>query len=270
MEVFEREPHGFDIVIGNPPYVRQEKVSDPLRRFGRRQYLDRLQAALKDLYPNFFRNRALSGRADYYLYFYLHGLSLLNEKGVFCFITSNSWLDVDFGKDLQEFLLRHSHIKMVVDNRARRSFAQADVNTVIVLLAPPSPRPLSEEEMRARPVRFVAFRVPFEEALSAVTFLEVEDEGLYRQRGAFRLLERREFRSILLDHWQLFQEGLETPEEESPLRPAPRYVGNKWGGKYLRAPDIFFTLLEKGERYRAFRFGEDVVIVEDVTDTLED
>ena len=42
------------------------------------------------------------------------------------------------------------------------------------------------------------------------------------------------------------------------------------GRKYLRAPDIFFTILEKGQRYRVFIYGKEPVIVEDVTDKLED
>ena len=42
-------------------------------------------------------------KSDLYIYFYFHGLYLLNPKGTFCFITSNSWLDVGYGKDLQEF-----------------------------------------------------------------------------------------------------------------------------------------------------------------------
>jgi hypothetical protein len=48
---------------------------------------------------------------------------------------SNSWLDVDFGKNLQEFLLKHGHVKMIIDNKAKRSFSNADINTIIALLS---------------------------------------------------------------------------------------------------------------------------------------
>jgi len=124
VEIFEDENPGFDIVIGNPPYVRQEKIRDYLERFERREYLKRLNEGLRAIYPAFMgKRRQISGRADYYIYFYLHALSLLADKGTFCFITSNSWLDVDFGKDLQEFFLRYGHLKMVIDNQAKRSFA---------------------------------------------------------------------------------------------------------------------------------------------------
>jgi hypothetical protein len=267
VEIFEDENPGFDIVIGNPPYVRQEKIRDYMERFDREEYLRRLNESLRAIYPAFLgKSRRISGRADYYVYFYLHALSLLADGGVFCFITSNSWLDVDFGKDLQEFFLRFGHLRMVIDNRAKRSFAQADVNTVIVLAGPPERRrPLTEEEMKRRFVRFVAFRVPFEEAISPVVFSEIEDESLYQPLAGFRVLRRPEFRAILADQWSLYQEGLAEPEEDEAapsggkarrrgkgapalggmaLRP---YAGAKWGGKYLRAPDIFFTILEKGK-----------------------
>jgi hypothetical protein len=267
VEVFEDEDPGFDIVISNPPYVRQEKIRDYMERFDREEYLRRLNESLRAIYPGFMgETRKISGRADYYVYFYLHALSLLADGGAFCFITSNSWLDVDFGKDLQEFFLRFGHLKMVIDNRAKRSFAQADVNTVIVLASPPERRrPLTEDEMKRRPVRFVAFRVPFEEAISPVVFSEIEDESFYQPLAGFRVLRRPEFRAILTDQWSLYQEGLAEPEEDEAapsggkarrrgkgapalggmaLRP---YAGAKWGGKYLRAPDIFFTILEKGK-----------------------
>ncbi len=266
VEIFEDENPGFDIVIGNPPYVRQEKIRDYLERFDRSGYLARLNESLRAIYPAFMgKSRRISGRADYYVYFYLHALSLLADRGAFCFITSNSWLDVDFGKDLQEFFLWHGHLKMIIDNRVKRSFAQADVHTVIVLAgAPERKRVLREEEMRQHPVHFVAFRVPFEEAMSPVVFSEIEDERLYQPLASFRALNRPEFRAILHDQWSLYQAGLgEEEEEEETTRPRRRkgrpperrltlaesrlYAGDKWGGKYLRAPDIFFTILEKGK-----------------------
>lgn len=247
VEVFEDDNPGFDIVIGNPPYVRQEKIRDYLGRFERKEYLNRINEGLRAIYPAFMgKGRKISGRADYYVYFYLHGLSLLADKGAFCFITSNSWLDVDFGKDLQEFFLRHGHLKMVIDNRAKRSFAQADVNTVIVLAGPPErKRALTEKEMKERAVRFMAFREPFEMAVSAAVFTEIEDETLYRPLAGFQVLVRPEVRSVLWDQCSLHQDGLESGEGK--LEEARKYKGNKWGGKYLRAPDIFFTILEKGK-----------------------
>ena len=256
MEIFESDKRGFDIVIGNPPYVRQGKIADPTKKpedYGGRtsegwkrlkaEYKEKLQRSVWLAYPRFFRyetekrkaKRKIDGRADYYVYFYLHGLSLLNEKGTFCFITSNSWLDVGFGKDLQEFLLKHSHMKMILDNQRKRSFRESDINTVIVLLAPADDR---KDWGLDKVARFVTFKVPFEEVLSPVVWMEIEETT--------DIMKRPEFQCVAKKQRELYEEGLEILREGKDLAASGKYVGNKWGGKYLRAPDIFFVILEKG------------------------
>jgi hypothetical protein len=257
VEIFEGDKRGFDIVLGNPPYVRQEMIAPPLLReedFSPEQWRKKkaehkakLQHSACELWPRFFKNRKPDGKSDLYVYFYLHGLSLLNEKGSFCFITSNSWLDVGYGADLQEFLLKHSHVKLILDNEVKRSFAQADVNTVIVLLAPPDDH---REDGLSKTARFVMFKKPFEEVARAEVFKAIEAVTERQSTEAYRVTARPQR--------ELLEEGLESgTDEESPtpqkrkshgpLIKTARYIGNKWGGKYLRAPDIFFTILEKGK-----------------------
>lgn len=257
VEVCESAKGGFDIVIGNPPYVRQERIADPrlpreqVTPENKREYKAKLARAVYNAWPHFFgykpaqdtTARKLDAKSDLYIYFYFLSLGLLNAKGSFCFITSNSWLDVGYGKDLQEFLLRHSQVKMVLDNRARRSFSQADINTVIVLLAPPDER---EEWGLEKTARFVMFFRPFEYVLFPEVFWSIEDA---RERESNEL-----FRVNPVPQRSLLEDGLEQPEDQEEAKPvraplikgAP-YIGNKWGGKYLRAPDIFFTILEKGK-----------------------
>jgi hypothetical protein len=244
----------FDIVIGNPPYVRQEKIRDPrLPRAeataeNKRRYKAKLAATVSQAYPSFFGGRAgpgsaarrLNAQSDLYVYFYFRGLSLLAEKGTFCFLTSNSWLDVAYGAALQEFLLRQCHMKMILDNQARRSFASADVNTVVTLLSPPAGR---HDEGLGQVARFITFRVPFEQVSSAV-LLEIEAASERRTTPEYRVLPIRQ------DH--LLQDGCELSRDESvrhgpsgPRLRAARYDGNKWGGKFLRAPDVFHRIREK-------------------------
>jgi hypothetical protein len=257
VEIFEGDKRGFDIVLGNPPYVRQEMIAPPLLReedFSPEQWRKKkaehkakLQHSACELWPRFFKNRKPDGKSDLYVYFYLHGLSLLNEKGSFCFITSNSWLDVGYGADLQEFLLKHSHVKLILDNEVKRSFAQADVNTVIVLLAPPDDH---REDGLSKTARFVMFKKPFEEVARAEVFKAIEAVTERQSTEAYRVTARPQR--------ELLEEGLESGTDEEhptpqkrkshgPLIKTARYIGNKWGGKYLRAPDIFFTILEKGK-----------------------
>ena len=178
----------------------------------------------------------LDAKSDLYIYFYFHGLSLLNPKGSFCFITSNSWLDVGYGKDLQEFLLKHCNAKQIIDNQSRRSFASADVNTVICLFsAPDEKRKFGLDET----TRFVMFKTPFEGALDAVIFEEVED--------AVERTSTEEHRIFPVTQRDLLESGSDHQTR--------KYTGDKWGGKYLRAPDIYWTILEKG-RDKLVRLGD--------------
>ena len=157
---------GFDIVIGNPPYVQQEDIEDPLtpRRFSKEEYKSLLQKEAQKDIAQFVpykgsntKPHAPGGRSDLYVYFYARSLALLNSKGIHAFVVSNAWLDVGYGTWLQEVFLRVAPLRFVIDNRVKRSF-EADINTVItVAWAPGAGVP---EEW---PTYFVSARSPFEE-----------------------------------------------------------------------------------------------------------
>ncbi|MEM3484368.1 MAG: DNA methyltransferase [Candidatus Bathyarchaeia archaeon] len=245
-EVFG-EKGGFDIVIGNPPYVRQEKIAPPnmlrseVTNEDKKEYKDKLLKSIQVHYPFI---KKIDKRSDYYVYFYFHGLSLLNEKGTFCFITSNSWLDVRYGKDLQEFLLKYCPIKAIYDNEARRSFEHADVNTVIALFGAPVIRKNGNEWTALKnTARFVMFKKPFEDVINTKNLIAIEKAETFTNTESYRVYPVKQER--------LLEEGWEIPEgEESVLTEkfsTGKYIGNKWGGKYLRAPEIYWKILEKGK-----------------------
>lgn len=251
------EKGGFDIVIGNPPYVRQEKISPPNRLKeevtleDRREYKGKLLKSVKAHFPLI---QKINKKSDYYIYFYFHGLALLNPKGTFCFITSNSWLDVGYGKGFQEFLLKYVPIKAIYDNQARRSFEHADVNTIIALFG----APLVKDKYAAGKhlalsniARFVMFKKPFEEVINSRNLMAILSHDPYAMSLFPQVLNTSEFRVFPLKQEKLLEEGWEYPEEAEKKEAygfnVGKYTGNKWGGKYLRAPDIFFTILEKGK-----------------------
>lgn len=236
VEVFESQRRGFDIVIGNPPYVRHEEIRDPQNGLTNAEYKERLARAVYSAWPKTFASQpgkkkkwALDAKSDLYIYFYFHALSLLNERGTFCFVTSNSWLDVGYGRDLQEFLLTRGHVKLVIDNQMRRSFATADVNTVIVLFGAPHDSSSKRAEISSNLSRFVMVTAPFEVVLNADTWQQIENTS---ERSI-----TPEYRTYPLTQEELISNGLDDQEQ---------FAGDKWGGKYLRAPNIFLTILDKG------------------------
>ena len=100
-DVFARG--GFDIVIANPPYVRQEAIKDQKPA---------LQAE---------RYECFSGTADLYVYFYELASKVLCQGGVIVFISSNSFLNAAFGEKLRGFLAKKHKIHELID------FGEADV-----------------------------------------------------------------------------------------------------------------------------------------------
>ena len=86
---------GFDVVIGNPPYVRGEKIPDKAR----------LRAGFDDFYK---------GTADIYTYFFRKGIDLLRDNGLL-FITSNKFMRADYGTPLRAFLRQYAPPRMIVD-----------------------------------------------------------------------------------------------------------------------------------------------------------
>ncbi len=240
-EVFA-EKGGFDICIGNPPYVRHQDIEPPTEhlenyapdewRVRKQAYKDKLLRSVQALWGDSTR---VDRKSDLYVYFYHAALSLLRPGGVFCFINSNSWLDVGYGARLQDFLLRQMRILQVIDNHAERSFAQAEINTVIVLLQ----RPGDNIPQWDHVARFVAYKRPFDEAITTTNLLTIERARSVIRTEALRVYPVSQ-RELLLEGTQFASEetkkGIELGLEYK------RYEGAKWGGKYLRAPDIFLEI----------------------------
>lgn len=86
---------GFDVVIGNPPYVRQESLKEQ-----------------KEYYQS--RYAVYQGTADLYAYFIEKGISLLRPGGIFSYIVANKWMRANYGKPLRKFLLT-KQIEEIVD-----------------------------------------------------------------------------------------------------------------------------------------------------------
>ena len=120
-------PASYDLVIGNPPYVRHQSLRDP---FGRADdYAARVHAAVATLAPGL----ALSRRADLAAAFLVLGVSLLRPGGVLAFVTTSAWLDAAYGDRLGHHLLDAGLVDLV-DRPAERTFATAAVGSLIVVV----------------------------------------------------------------------------------------------------------------------------------------
>jgi hypothetical protein len=279
-EVFQMKK-GFDIVIANPPYVRQERIEDLSGFYNRNEYKEKLIEQIRLDWSYGYEGepklhpipQKFDKKCDLYVYFYLKGLKLLNPDGVLCYISSNSWLDVGFGRILQEVLVKRCPIVAIYDNQVKRSFKHADVNTIIALIKAPKERDF-DEEVKNNKVRFVMFKKPFEEIMFSEIFIDLEKDYNLKEFQEGKRRENEKYRLHILNQKDLWEFG----KDEKTAQ----YIGNKWGGKYLRAPEIYWKILEKGKGklvklgdIAEVRFGiktgaNEFFYVEDVTDKIED
>ncbi len=105
---------GFDCIIGNPPYIRQEQIK-PIKPLLEKQYQD-------------FYNST----ADIYTYFFALSFNLLKEKGFNAFITSNKYARAKYGAKLRELLLKKTTIVSYMELNALKVFESAAVDTSIM------------------------------------------------------------------------------------------------------------------------------------------
>ncbi len=105
---------GFDCIIGNPPYIRQEQIKD-------------IKPLLQKQYQGFY-----NGTADIYTYFFALSYHLLKDKGFNAFITSNKYARAKYGAKLRELLLKKTTIVSYMELNALKVFESATVDTSIM------------------------------------------------------------------------------------------------------------------------------------------
>ena len=88
---------GFDIVVANPPYVRQELIKH-------------LKPSLKKVFPEIY-----SGTADLYCFFYARAFELLRKKGMLAFISSNKWFKAKYGEKLRKHIADNCQVQSITD-----------------------------------------------------------------------------------------------------------------------------------------------------------
>ena len=110
---------GFDVVIGNPPYVRQEALG-PFKPYLAQRYA------------------SYHGVADLYVYFYERGLELLAPDGKLSYIVTNKWLRAGYGEPLRRLFSERAVLEEIIDFGHAPIFEDADTFPCILLLGPRS------------------------------------------------------------------------------------------------------------------------------------
>jgi len=105
---------GFDIVIANPPYIRQEKIRNLKPILNKQGY------------------EVFNATSDIYTYFYEKGYQILKESGILCFISSNKWMRAKYGEKLRKFFKEKVKLIKIIDFNGYKVF-EATVDTNIII-----------------------------------------------------------------------------------------------------------------------------------------
>lgn len=280
-----------DAVIGNPPYVRQEHIpkAADLKLALLDQSKEHIAAAAEKAFPGI----NLSKQSDLHLYFWPVAAQFLKPDGWFGFLTSSSWLDAKYGFALQRWILSHFRLVAIIESVYEPWFEDARVKTAATILQRCDDGGKRDENL----VRFVRLKRPLLEILQRPTKADVRAEAATQLRDL--ILKKRsnfsndDLRIMVKPQGALWSEGLSVarmfarqkalaadkaesetdspksnvPGEQQHIRHAGMealdYGGGKWG-RYLRAPDFYFTLMrEFGDHFT--RLGEITTIKRGIT-----
>lgn len=155
---------GFDVVIGNPPYIRQEEIS-PIKPYLQANY------------------RTYVGTADLYVYFVEKGVELLRANGQFAYILPNKWMQAGYGKSLRLFFLE-TRLQSIVDFGDLPVFQEAITYPCVLQLSKAEPTP-QFSAARITALDFPSLDKYVQESAYSVTQSRLNGEGwsLSRERA---------------------------------------------------------------------------------------
>lgn len=208
----------FDACIGNPPYIRQELITN--------------KEVWNGLAKKEFGLKKINQQSDLYVYYLMHTAAFLKEGGRLGYVISASWLDISFGTGLQKFILDHFKIIAIIDYQKKRSFETASINTVIVIIE----KCLDRKERIKNNVKFVRIFCEYEKLI-----------GMSRSKERFKRVNdfageiesaKKNFRNenLLID--VINQNRLESNSTIDGI-----YKNGHWGARFLRSPEIFNKII---------------------------
>ena len=259
----------FDAVIGNFPYINNSQIEkqkadylDTIRRVVAEDWFlaapEMFTIADRRLQADYERQRRvgndlatfipyatpdISTYADLYVYLFFHAARFLKPGGRMGIVTSNAWLDVNYGDALQRFFLGYFKITAILESRCEPWFEDAAVNTVVTILE----RCEDAAERDTNAVKFVKVKRKLAD--------------LVPQDMRLQALARWQRLNGLVQHIEAVYQGADDPacpvtHEDADFRIRAMHQGAlraqveaagktvKWG-PYLRAPNVYFDLLHQ-------------------------
>ena len=264
---------GFDAIIGNFPYVGANQINQK-----HKDYLDYIRRTLIDAwledYPQLFRFPTKKAQVDYekliaaglhksvdrdklqlnvstyadlYIYLFFHTARFLKPGGRMGIITSNAWLDVNYGYALQRFFCEHFKIVAIMESRCEPWFTEASVNTVLTVVE----RCEKAKERDNHLVKFVKVKKRLADLVSGDPQLEAVKRWKHLKYLSDRVdmaghqsRKNNPFGTVTVEDADFRIRACKQVELRQEIVQQGKLV--KWG-QFLRAPDMFFPMIHEGE-----------------------
>lgn len=185
-EGMTEEVGGFDAVVANPPYIRQENIDNKTK----------VRSHLSNDKVN---SEYFSKRSDIYAYFLTHATEFLNQNGKLGFITSDRWLDTQYGEDVQKFILENYKIDAII-KFGRQVFDDALVGSSVLILE----REKDRDQRHQNVAKFLRLRE--EMSVSDIASIVEEDHEPDKMisTDSYRLVTQNQSTLYQENKWNLF------------------------------------------------------------------
>ena len=207
-----------DAFVGNLPYIRHEEIQN------KDEELEKVKTFLNE---NAFFNNIKKGEeffyipdaySDFHIYFWYYLLPFLKEGSLVGFLTSDTWMNVEYGQGFKKFLNRYFKIRYIIDSSVERWFDDALVNTVITILE----RTDNKEDRQDNMIKFVRINKNTSEIIKNIEDAKRTAESIKMGKNSNGITIVREMKQGDLE----FEDVM-----KSKLFP------------YLRGPDAFFEIV---------------------------
>lgn len=177
---------GFDVVIGNPPYVQLQSIKEMSKQYEKLNF------------------STYTSMGDLYALFYEKGNDLLKQEGLLCFITGSAWMRANYGKQLRDYLKNKTKIIDLIDFSDCEIFDSATVLTNILLFKK------SNIEIQSKGIRFTRKdqnRLVDLESIYKVEYIEIdefpESSWIISEKNSFNIKNKVENQGIKLKDWNI-------------------------------------------------------------------
>ncbi|MEB3098962.1 Eco57I restriction-modification methylase domain-containing protein [Achromobacter sp. D10] len=179
---------GFDIVVGNPPYISVERFSGTP-----------IQAKWQEMFATY------AARGDVYCFFYERGIDLLRKGGTLIYITSNKWMRAGYGKNLRDLFIKKVRIDEILDFGGVLVFNSATVDTCTIRLSKNEPQKQFPSSYMRSAFAFDCSLAEFTESNSSTFKLPLDASQSWAVLSSARQAIREQVRSqgVPIGRWNI-------------------------------------------------------------------